>query len=217
LGVLGDIYRNHDYYKVKIRNEDDPAIKQLADSVGYALKQFEPFWIRGAGKEVKRGGGFMKTITEEPQKILAPQLGIMPATSAYTMTPFEKYARKTLEERRPRGTRTKEEAERTDRKRELEQKLRRGDPGAEDELQAAMASREISRIEAQNIRRRSKEDHTTKTAKSMTLEDLAAGIRLASDKEKMLIKPIFKKKIQNKTGQIDGKTRDRYIDIFRSM
>jgi hypothetical protein len=51
----------------------------------------------------------------------------------------------------------------------------------------------------------------------MTLEDLAAGIRLASDREKELIKPIFVKKIRNKTGEIDGKTRDRYIDILRDM
>lgn len=217
LGVIGDIYRNHDYYGVKIRNEDDPPIKQLADSATYGLKQFEPFWIRGAKKETQRGGGFGKTITEEPQKILAPQLGIMPATSAYTMTPFEKFARKTLEERRPRGTRTKEEAERTDLKRDLEQKLRRGDPGAMDELYDAMRSGEITRREAQTINQRSGEDYTTLTAKSMTLKDLAAGISLASDKEKALIKPIFKKKIQNKTGQIDGETRDRYIDIFRGM
>ena len=217
LGVIGDIYRNHDYYGVKIRNEDDPAIKQLADSATYGLKQFEPFWIRGAKKEIQRGGGLEKTITEEPQKILAPQLGIMPATSAYTMTPFEKYARKMLEERRPRGTRTKEEAERGDRKRVIEQKLRRGDTDAKDELLAALRSGDITRREAQEINQRSGEDYTTKIAKSMTLEDLAAGIKLASDREKALIKPIFVKKIRNKTGQIDGKTRDRYIDILRDM
>lgn len=217
LGMMGDIWRNRDYYGVKVRNEDDPWIKQLLDVSVYGFKQFEPFWIRGAKKETQRGGGFVKTITEEPQKILAPQLGIMPATSAYTKTPFEKFAGKVLEERRPKGTRTKEEAEHGDMKRELEQKLRRGDPGAEDELRAAMTSGDITRVEAQNIRRRSKEDHTTKTAKSMTLEDLAAGIPLASAREKALIKPIFEKKIRNKTGEIDGKIRDKYIDILRAM
>lgn len=217
LGVIGDIYRNHDYYGVRIRNEDDPPVKQLADSVTYGLKQFEPFWIRGAGREAERGGGWSKTLREEPQKVLAPQIGIMPATSAYTKTPFEKFASKTLEERRPKGTRTKEEAEHGDMKRELEQKLRRGDADAKDELYAAVRSGEISRREAQAINQRSGEDYTTLTAKSMTLEDLAAAIPLASAKEKELIKPIFQKKIQNKTGQIDGATRDRYIDIFRGM
>lgn len=216
-GLVGDIWRNRDYYGVKIYNEDDPFLARQLDKVIHIGKAFEPFWIRGAKKGISRGGGFAKTITEEPQKVLAPQLGIMPATSAYTKTPFEKFASKTLEERRPRGTRTKEEAEHTNRKREIEQGLRRGDSGAEDELQAAMASGEITRIEAQNIKRRSKEDITTKIAKSMTLEDLAAGIPLASDREKALIKPIFQKKIQNKTGEIDGKTRDKYIDIFRAM
>jgi hypothetical protein len=82
-------------------------------------------------------------MNETTQKLLTPQLGIMPATSAYTMSAFEKYARKVAEERRPMGTRTKAKAEKGKMKRGFEQALRRGEPDAELDLDVARAAGKI--------------------------------------------------------------------------
>jgi hypothetical protein len=217
LGVIGDIWRNRDFYGVKIRNEDDPVIQQAADTVGYGLKQFEPFWIRGAAREAERGGGLEMTLQEEPQKILAPQFGIMPATSAYTMSAFEKYAHKVAEERHPFGARTKEQAEKSKLKQKLEMGLRRWDPGAMADLELARATGEITRTEAIEIKRRAKEEPIEKIAKSMTLEDLVKGIRLATEKEKDIIRPIFRKKLINKSPELDRETRQQYKEILRDL
>jgi hypothetical protein len=217
LGVIGDIWRNRDFYGIKIRNEDDPVIQQAADTVGYGLKQFEPFWIRGAAREAERGGGLEKTLQEEPQKILAPQLGIMPATSAYTMSAFEKYARKVAEERHPLGARTKEQAEKSKLKQKLEMGLRRWDPEAMADLEMARAAGEITRTEAIEIKHRAKQDPIEKIAKSMTLEDLVKGIRLATEQEKEIIRPIFRKKLINKSSELDRETRQQYKEILRDL
>jgi hypothetical protein len=217
LGIIADIKRNKDYYGVKIRNEDDPPIKQLADVSEYGFKAFEPFWIRGAGKEAERGGGWQKTLTESPQKLLAPQAGIMPAPQAYTMSAFEKYARKVSEERHPMGTRTKEEAEKGKMKQKMEQALRRGDPGAELDLEVSRAAGEITWQEARDIKRRSEEDPIEKVAKSMSLDDLARGIPKMNAKEKEIIQPIFKKKIHNATGKIDEDQKQKYLDLLLDL
>jgi N12 class adenine-specific DNA methylase len=217
VGMMGDIYRNRDYYGVKILNEDDPWIQQALQVGVYGYKQFEPFWIRGAGKEAERGGGLMKTLQEQPQKILAPQIGIMPATSAYTMSEFEKYARKVAEERHPLGTRTKAEADRSKMKQKLEQALRREEPGAEIDVDVARAAGEITRKEAEEIKRRAKEDAITKTAKGMTLDDLARGIPKATEKEKEILRPIFKKKIYNAAGKISGEKKQEYLEALGGM
>ncbi len=218
IGVMGDVWRNRDYYGVEIANEDDPWVKQQIDRfVKYPLKQFEPFWIRGARREAERGGGGAKTLKEAPQKLLAPQLGVMPAPQAYTMSKFEKYARKIAEERRPLGTRTQEQADKGRLKHALEMKLRRGDPDAEVDLAVARATGEISRREEIEIKRRAKEDPIAKVAKSMTLEDLANGIELATEAEKEVIRPIFKNKLYSAGGEIDRETRVRYRDILEGM
>src|SRR5947207_1914668 len=38
-----DMLENHDFYGTKIRNEDDPIVKQALDSLKFIGKQFQPF------------------------------------------------------------------------------------------------------------------------------------------------------------------------------
>jgi endonuclease YncB( thermonuclease family) len=198
LGIIAGIYQNRDYYNVKIRQEDDPWIKQwLVDVPVYAAKQFVPFWIRGASKEAQRGGGLLETLKEEPQKLIAPEFGIMPATKAYTMTQFERYAQRKKEEHgRYARTRTSEEWARTQKMREFERAIRAREPGAKQELELAARAGEVTKQEARRIEEGAKEDFITKTAKGMEVDDIARGIEFMTDEEWAIVKPIFDKKIQ---------------------
>ena len=201
IGLIGDIYRNRDYYGVKVRNEDDPIWQQVADSAVFTGKQYIPFWMRGASKETERGGGFMKTLEESPSKILAPQLGVMPATAAYTMSKFEKKARAIQRDERPLGTRTKEAGEKSDLKRSIEMKLRREDISAEDDINDAISEGTLTRGEAAAIRKKASTDPMEALGKSLTLDQLARTIPYATDEEKETLMPIFRRKYYSKTGK----------------
>ncbi len=217
IGVVGDIIRNKDYYNVEIRNPDDPIHQRAVDVAIYGLKQFIPFWIRGAGKEAQRGGGVIKTLTEEPAKILAPEVGIMPATSAYTMSAFEKYAREVQTRRHPMGTITKQQAEKRMLIRDLELAVRRGDVDAQTEIREAKREGKITDEEAQDIPRKAKEDPIKRLATSLDIDDLARGVSRANEEEKRILKPIFETKYFNKSEQLDRETKDRYLEVLNNM
>ena len=126
ISIMVDMIKNKDYYGVTIANEDDNQIEKAIERGTYTLKAFVPFWMRGAGKEAERGGGLVKTLQEQPQKLLAPQIGIMPATSDYTKSPAEKMLSKFIGEQIPQGGRTQDEADTSKARRELVRVLRMG-------------------------------------------------------------------------------------------
>ena len=126
ISIMGDLIENKDYYNVTIANEDDSEILKEIERGIYVLKQFEPFWTRGARKEAQRGGGLMETLQTNPAKLLAPQFGIMPATSAYTLSPAEKLMNKYIGQQIPEGGRTQDAADTSKARRELVRALRNG-------------------------------------------------------------------------------------------
>jgi hypothetical protein len=126
ISIMGDLIKNRDYYGVTIANEDDNEVLKEINRGEYVLKQFAPFWMRGAAKEAERGGGLTETLKTQPQKLLAPQIGIMPATSAYTLSPAEKLMNKYIGGQIPQGGRTQEAADTSKARRELVRALRNG-------------------------------------------------------------------------------------------
>jgi len=217
LGVITDIAKNRDYYGTEIFNPDDNVLLRQIDKGKYMLKAFVPFWMRGTAKAAESEGGVVKTLKTKPGKLLAPLIGIMPATRAYTMTPFEKVAYESMKSRLPVGSRTKEQAEKSNLKRELERGLRQGDEDARKKIYEAVVQGKITTTDRKAIRKRAKEDPTTRIAKRMPLDDLAKAVAKANDDEKKIIAPIFKKKLDNKWGELDRETKAKYKKIKREL
>ncbi len=46
------------------------------------------------------------------------------------------------------------------------------------------------------------------------LDDLVDGLKVATDDEKDIIRPILKRKIMDKSGELDRDTRERYMDAL---
>jgi hypothetical protein len=217
IGLIKDIAKNKDYYGSEIFNADDNFFLRQFDKGVYALKQFIPFWIRGAVKASESEGGFLKTLEKSPGKLLAPEIGVMPATKAYTMTPFEKASYESMKNRMPVGSRTKEQTEKNKLKRELEGDLRRGDEEAKKNIVDALKEGQINQRDARIIIREAKENPTIRAARSMPLADLVRAVDVANDDEKRLILPVFAKKLMNKAPELDRETRQKYADIFKAL
>jgi hypothetical protein len=88
--LAGEIARGTDYYGNQIRNPEDPYSTQLKDSLIHGVASFEPFWTRGARKAGEKEGGITDTLKKSPGKIIAPEVGVMPAPRAYTATNTDK-------------------------------------------------------------------------------------------------------------------------------
>jgi hypothetical protein len=217
IGLIKDIAKNRDYYGSAIFNEDDNFFLRQFDKGVYALKQFIPFWIRGAVKASESEGGFIKTLEKSPAKLLAPEIGVMPATKAYTMTPFEKASYESMKNRMPAGSRTQEQTEKSKLKRELEGELRRGDEDAKKNLTEAFKEGRINQRDARIVIREARQDPTLSAARSMPLADLAKAVPLANDDEKRIILPIYRQKLSNKAAELDKETRMEYLKIYKDL
>ena len=114
VSLMNDIFiKNKDYYGVEIRGRDSSLPSQAAESVGYVIKAFEPFWIRGAMRERQRNSGVSRTV--------APFFGVMPAPRSVTQTKAEGLAHDLLIEQIPGGPRTKGQAAKSKAKAEAAQ------------------------------------------------------------------------------------------------
>jgi len=76
-----DVVKNQDYYGNQIRDEFAPIMTQLAQVAGFVAKQYIPFWVRGAQRNVGAGEGI--------GGVIPPLVGIMPASKVLTQTKAE--------------------------------------------------------------------------------------------------------------------------------
>ena len=148
IGMIWQMLSNKDYYGTEIRNEDDPLIQQAKDIAKYIAKDIEPFGLRNIQKERERGASWKKS--------LLPEIGITPAPKTINQTAAQQLIAEIQERQRPKGTRTKAEAEKYKLEAEISRGLRKGDQAAETKLVDAVKSGVLSRQQAKIL-----SDHAT--------------------------------------------------------
>lgn len=116
--LFAEMVRNEDYYGNKIRNEDDPLVKQMADEARHAVGGFEPFGFRYWQQQTKLGA----PLAQRAQQFV----GITPAPSALEKTPAERLAGELARTHIPAGGRTREQAERRDAQQDITRLARQG-------------------------------------------------------------------------------------------
>lgn len=194
LGMISNVIRNKDYYGVEIRHPGDNPIQQASDLTKFGIKQYEPFWIRGAGKITEAGGGVMKTLTEHPGKLLAPEIGIMPASSEYTNTAAEKVMSE-IYQRRPLSTKTKAEFEKQTAIRSFKKRIKEHDPELSRDMAQAIVDGVITQKDRQHILESRRETLLQSGIKHLTAEQAMEVFDVANEDEKRQIRLQTRKKI----------------------
>jgi hypothetical protein len=211
IGLIGDVMRNKDFFGVKITGPEDSMLTKGVNIAEYGIKQFVPFWIRGAQKEATKGGGWMETLSKTPQKIFAPQIGIMPATSTFTSTEFEKFAYGLKDQ----TSKTKEDYDRVQVRNQLELEVRRGDPGVRDKIQKAVDNHLIHKSDIHKIMIGSKKDKTLNMVIGISFKDLVYGLQNhANAEEKRKLFPILIKKFRSSMPDLTPEERVHYKKVI---
>lgn len=103
ISLAHDLIKNKDYYGVQIADPEANVGVRAAQQALYTVKAFEPFWMRGAAKTWDREGGadVLKQAsqgdkTRAAARVAAPMVGVMPAASAFTNTPLEKFVNENI-------------------------------------------------------------------------------------------------------------------------
>lgn len=173
LSVFGDLLKNKDYYGVEIRDSDSNALAQAVDAGGYVAKSFEPFWIRGAKKEVAQAG--------MSPKVLLPLIGVMPATRKMTETSAQALASKINEATIPAAPQSQRIAERRIEKSTITTQIRRG---LQPDITGALSRGNIKPTDIQELYKRARLAPIAVQVEHMTLENAEKVYLRANAKER---------------------------------
>lgn len=144
-----EMLQNKDFYGTKIRNEDDPLVRQAIDVAEHTAGQFVPFAVRGQQQIAKGEGGIGES--------LLPFIGITPAPGSITHSAAEQLASELLRQKMPVGARTQEQATKAQAKAQAARHLAAGKLSKEEIVKEAEAAGvELSDDDWKAIDKRSK-------------------------------------------------------------
>jgi len=180
LAMLQQMYQNKDFYGVKIRNEDDPVVRQVASEVAYIVKQMEPFGLRNMQRNVQTGNKSLADIVE-------PWIGITPAPYDINQTKAEKVAHRINAEKAAIGGRTQAQADHAVLMRQLSNGLVAKTPTAESDMMTAFKNGLISTNDMTNLIRESRMTPLQRLTSRMSAEELQRVYDVATPEEKAQI------------------------------
>jgi hypothetical protein len=186
IGMIKNVAQNKDYYGTEIRHEGDNIAAQFSQVLGFTVKQYVPFWVRGIQKEQERGG----TLAAEA----LPFVGIMPASAELNRTPAEKMVRQFMVARTPSMTKTSVELDRGKLVTKLTRRMRAGDATVEADIQDAVNNGEISTRAATQIKRDAQFTPLEVGFRRLSLTEAMKVMEKARPEEQDVLAPLLEKK-----------------------
>jgi hypothetical protein len=143
LNSIMEMLANQDFYGTKIRNEDDSYVQQALDLAKHAGSAFTPFGVREVANLKAEGQG---------AKSLLPLVGIVQARRDITHSKAELLLSEIMADKMPKGSRTREEAERSQLVRDLSDKF--NETGDTKDIEAAIREHRIPESAIEKIKER---------------------------------------------------------------
>lgn len=183
--AIFDMMSNEDFYGERIRNEEDPLVDQLKDSMEFVAEQFQPFWVRNVKRRLESGGGLAEGVESA--------LGILPAPATIYRSRAEQLAGIYVGESLG-GAMTKEQAERRKVRRDLIRKGLSGDPNYRENIRDAIINEKINRRDYRLILNSLRERPLERMVKRLSLEKALNVFDLATPSEQERLRGVLLRK-----------------------
>ncbi len=121
-GLMTDVIKNKDFFNVQVRDPKDPISQQMLDTAEHIGREFLPLSARNYQKMSRSRPG------QTGKNVWVSMTGITSAPSYITRTPAQKLMYRYIIENIPDKTRTREAGELAQYRREVKNRLRKGDP-----------------------------------------------------------------------------------------
>jgi hypothetical protein len=184
IGRFAELMNNRDYFGTKIRNEDDPILKQALDVGKFAGQSLLPFSIRGYKK-------FSDADLSATRNAL-PLLSFQPAPKYISQTPAQKLTDEFTEAKyKELGARTQEQRDLGIEKSKMLKQARTGDL---EPIREAMQTGKITYDEGRRLILEARMTPFQHRLQSLTLAQGQRVYEAASEAEKDEIRPVLLKK-----------------------
>lgn len=210
LSTLGNMMENEDYFGTEIHAQDDPFLQRRVDDLKYLGKSSLPFGVQNYMKERERGASVGKS--------LIPILtGITPAPSDINQTPAEEELYNYNQSTRPQGTRTKEEAARTQIMFQIRSAiLKKDNPRAVQLTKQGLNDGIITQNDISQVVEDLQKSPLQKRFSATTPEEAYRAWKLMSDSEKMDVQELMKNKLQ-RTLELPPARRDKIMGNYKDV
>ena len=176
---LAQMWNNEDFYGTEIRGHDDPIVQQVKDVTEYMAKQFLPFSARSYAKMRKAGSSKWKAGS-------TAITGIISAPASISKSPAQELITKHIVARLPRGSRTKAQFDKSRFRKEIQQKIRKGQPIDPAEVRAAFTMKEWK-----SIKKSARLAPFASSFKRLTLREALDVYTISSPSERSLTKKLL--------------------------
>lgn len=187
LAIMAQMLNNKDYYGVKIRNEDDPVVKQALSDAMFILKQLEPFSIRNMMRNRETG---KKSLADT----IEPWIGFTPSRYDINQTKAEKLAHEISASHQQIGGRTQAQADRSKLLGDLGRRYRSGDETAQDDLLKAYQAGQITRRQMHDVIAHANMTPLQRSVQHFSAEETQRVYDKSTDEEKAQIERILERK-----------------------
>jgi hypothetical protein len=193
--MTAEAINNRDFYGTEIRHQDDNPVKQFLEVAKWAGKEMAPFSFTGADKLLQREGedtstvaGTLKGIEKHPGDVFLGQFGFQPAAAYIQNSPALNKAREYEMANMPPGTKTAEQASRTEAMHSIEDMYRNHNVEP-DTIQRYLKAGKINHRDVQRARLLSRVNPLTAAFQRLTVEQAMNVYALADDKEQKMLRP----------------------------
>ena len=215
-----ELLQNKDFYGEEIRHKDDPVISQLAEVAEWAAKQTIPFSFSSAGKLLENRGaqqtlGSMLTEgIKHPGDIIAGQLGFTQAPAFIQHSDALNKAREYGQENRPSGTKTKQQAEKSQAMHTIED-MYRSKKVDKDAIAAFKKAGIISEVDLLRARLYARSEPLTAAVSSLHSDQALNVYVLATPEEKKALRPLIELKQREINNDTAPDQRDALKKAYR--
>ncbi len=198
-GTFADMWVNEDYYGTEIRNADDPLMAQLIDSVQHVGEAYIPFSVKNYLR--------MREAKEPAvQAAITSGLGITSAPAYITRSNAQKLAMQYLADKIPAGSRTREKAERSKRRKGLVRRFRADEEVTPEELEG------FAGTERKGILAESRLTPLQASVKRLSLRESLDVFLQGTAEERKQLWPIIAAK-RNNARTIDQELAEYYVEV----
>ena len=202
LMTMASMMQNKDYYGDKIRNLDDPMVRQAWDAVKYLGEQYVPFSVRSFQEQrEKAGGGLLAMIggKSKGEMGVLGYAGFQPATLAVQDTAAMNLARH-YEDEAPEAPRTAESRAHSEEVRALVAGLRQGHLD-EKKLEEAFKAGKLNGRDWRRAKREAYETPLAVAVGGLSLPQAVEVWKKATPEERAGLGPVLRVKLANEAKQ----------------
>ena len=195
ISAIIDLMRNRDFFNTEIASPDDPIMKRAWDYAKFIGKEYTPLAAGNITREIKE--------KMPAAEIIGTEFGLTPAPADLKKTAAERLATELQGQRLPQAASTRAQRERQVLRRELEKKMRSGDPW-QPFAQQGIDDGTLTEADLVYSANRVLGLPLDRTFRRMQLTDAVKVYNVGNAEEKARLWPILKDRVDNNPQQIQN-------------